>query len=84
MERYESWMRGLSTPLWQRPEGRHLLGDSHLDILLDFTRLKPEFRLSIHRPEGRSPSVLGQKGGARASSGQNRGGQASTAQEGGG
>ncbi|MGH0179748.1 UNVERIFIED_CONTAM: hypothetical protein FKN15_002490 [Acipenser sinensis] len=68
----------------QRPEGRHLLGDSHLDILLDFTRLKPEFRLSIHRPEGRSPSVLGQKGGARASSGQNRGGQASTAQEGGG
>ncbi|MGH0123142.1 UNVERIFIED_CONTAM: hypothetical protein FKN15_022074 [Acipenser sinensis] len=42
MERYESWLRDPSTPLWLRTEGRHLLGDSNLDILLDFVRLEPE------------------------------------------
>ncbi|MGH0139399.1 UNVERIFIED_CONTAM: hypothetical protein FKN15_069489 [Acipenser sinensis] len=42
MERYESWLRDPSTPLWLKTEGRHLLGDSNLDILLDFVRLEPE------------------------------------------
>ncbi|MGH0124280.1 UNVERIFIED_CONTAM: hypothetical protein FKN15_017967 [Acipenser sinensis] len=41
MERYESWLSYPSTPLWLRTEGRHLLGDSNLDIL-DFVRLEPE------------------------------------------
>ncbi|MGH0130262.1 UNVERIFIED_CONTAM: hypothetical protein FKN15_015604 [Acipenser sinensis] len=39
------WLRDPSTSLWLRMEGRHLLGDSHLDILLDFIRLKPEVHL---------------------------------------
>ncbi|MGH0137030.1 UNVERIFIED_CONTAM: hypothetical protein FKN15_025464 [Acipenser sinensis] len=42
MERYESWLREPSAPLWLKTEGRHLLGDSNLDILLDFVRLEPE------------------------------------------
>ncbi|MGH0154900.1 UNVERIFIED_CONTAM: hypothetical protein FKN15_027983 [Acipenser sinensis] len=42
MERYESWLRDPSTPLWLRTEGRYLLRDSNLDILLDFVRLEPE------------------------------------------
>ncbi|MGH0132713.1 UNVERIFIED_CONTAM: hypothetical protein FKN15_008195 [Acipenser sinensis] len=42
MERYESWLRDPSAPLWLKTEGRHLLGDSNLDILLDFIRLEPE------------------------------------------
>ncbi|MGH0172221.1 UNVERIFIED_CONTAM: hypothetical protein FKN15_062757 [Acipenser sinensis] len=42
MERYESWLRDPSTPLWLKTEARHLLGDSNLDILLDFVRLEPE------------------------------------------
>ncbi|MGH0144095.1 UNVERIFIED_CONTAM: hypothetical protein FKN15_071243 [Acipenser sinensis] len=42
MERYESWLRDPSTPLWLKTEGRHLLEDSNLDILLDFVRLEPE------------------------------------------
>ncbi|MGH0134532.1 UNVERIFIED_CONTAM: hypothetical protein FKN15_054424 [Acipenser sinensis] len=31
--------------MWLRTEGRHLLGDSHLDILLDFISLNPEIQL---------------------------------------
>ncbi|MGH0128700.1 UNVERIFIED_CONTAM: hypothetical protein FKN15_035826 [Acipenser sinensis] len=42
MERYESWLRDPSTLLWLKTEGRHLLEDSNLDILLDFIRLEPE------------------------------------------
>ncbi|MGH0144997.1 UNVERIFIED_CONTAM: hypothetical protein FKN15_057557 [Acipenser sinensis] len=42
MERYESWLRDPNAPLWLKTEGRHLLGDSNLDILLDFVRLEPE------------------------------------------
>ncbi|MGH0118117.1 UNVERIFIED_CONTAM: hypothetical protein FKN15_044419 [Acipenser sinensis] len=41
MERYESWLMDASTPLWLKMEGRHLLRDSHLDILVDFVCLKP-------------------------------------------
>ncbi|MGH0169285.1 UNVERIFIED_CONTAM: hypothetical protein FKN15_056524 [Acipenser sinensis] len=45
MERYEGWLRDPSTPLWLRTEGRQFLGDSHLDILLDFVQLKPAIQL---------------------------------------
>ncbi|MGH0126013.1 UNVERIFIED_CONTAM: hypothetical protein FKN15_033134 [Acipenser sinensis] len=41
MERYKGWLRDPSTPLWLKTEGRHLLADSHLDILLDFVQFKP-------------------------------------------
>ncbi|MGH0127247.1 UNVERIFIED_CONTAM: hypothetical protein FKN15_076996 [Acipenser sinensis] len=44
MERYESWLRDPSTPLWLKTGGRHLLGDSNLDILLDFVRLEPDIQ----------------------------------------
>ncbi|MGH0152065.1 UNVERIFIED_CONTAM: hypothetical protein FKN15_058606 [Acipenser sinensis] len=41
-ERYEILLRDPSAPLWLKTEGRHLLGDSNLNILLDFVRLELE------------------------------------------